>query len=252
MTLSFEQLVEHALGLFAHLVEQRLARLGEAARDQLGLAAPRSRSRRERRDDDQDAVLGEVPPVAQRDVLHVADAEPVDEGDAGLDCRSTMRRRDSSSSTTEPFSASTIRVRGHAASRGELRVRRQHAELAVDRHDRTSAGRAPSIVRSSSALPWPETCTGAISWCRTSAPDFASRLIASWTRSSFPGTGLAEMITVSPALDLHRRVVVVGDPRQRRERLALAAGAEDRAPRRGAYVVELLRLDAATSSGTSM
>jgi len=53
-------------------------------------------------------------------------------------------------------------------------------------------------VRSSSARPWPETCTGALSSCSTSAPDFASRLIASWTRSSFPGIGFAEMITVSP------------------------------------------------------
>ena len=45
-------------------------------------------------------------------------------------------------------------------------------------------------MRISSELPCPETCTGAISWCSTSAPAFASRLIVSWTRSSFPGTGL--------------------------------------------------------------
>jgi hypothetical protein len=38
-----------------------------------------------------------------------------------------------------------------------------------------------------------------LSSCSTSAPDFASRLIASCTRSSFPGIGFAEMITVSPA-----------------------------------------------------
>ena len=55
-----------------------------------------------------------------------------------------------------------------------------------------------SIVRISSEQAWPETCTGAISWCSTSAPAFASRLIESWTRSSLPGTGFAEMITVSP------------------------------------------------------
>ena len=92
----------------------------------------------------------------------------------------------------------------------------------------TDRGRtSPSIVRSSSAWPWPETCTGAISWWSTSAPERASWLIASCTRSSFPGTGLAEMITVSPRLDPDGRVVVVGDPHERRERLALAAGAED-------------------------
>jgi hypothetical protein len=55
-----------------------------------------------------------------------------------------------------------------------------------------------SIVRSSSWQAWPETCTGAISSCSTSAPARASWLIESWTRSSFPGTGFAEMITVSP------------------------------------------------------
>ena len=77
-------------------------------------------------------------------------------------------------------------------------------------------------MRSSSWQAWPETCTGAISSCRTSAPAFASRLIASWTRSSFPGTGFAEMITVSPGSTAHGRVVVVGDPGERGHRLALA------------------------------
>ena len=41
--------------------------------------------RRERRDDDEDAVVGEAPAVAERDVLDVADAEAVDEGDARVD-----------------------------------------------------------------------------------------------------------------------------------------------------------------------
>ena len=53
-------------------------------------------------------------------------------------------------------------------------------------------------MRISSEFPWPETCTGAISWCSTSAPARASSLIVSWTRSSFPGTAFAEMMTVSP------------------------------------------------------
>ena len=54
-------------------------------------------------------------------------------------------------------------------------------------------------MRSSSEFPWPDVCTGAISWWSTTAPARVSRLIVSWTRSSFPGTGFAEMITVSPA-----------------------------------------------------
>ena len=82
-------------------------------------------------------------------------------------------------------------------------------------------------MRSSSARPWPETCTGALSSCSTSAPDRARRLIASWTRSSFPGIGFAEMITVSPASTVTCGMVVVRDARHRRHRLALAAGAED-------------------------
>ena len=53
-------------------------------------------------------------------------------------------------------------------------------------------------MRSSSARAWPETCTSAFSSCSTSAPFLVSRLIASCTRSSLPGTGRAEMITVSP------------------------------------------------------
>ncbi len=58
--------------------------------------------------------------------------------------------------------------------------------------------RSAIIVRSSSAFAWPETCTGAICSCSTSAPAFARRLIESCTRSSLPGTGRAERITVSP------------------------------------------------------
>ena len=54
------------------------------------------------------------------------------------------------------------------------------------------------MVRSSSWQAWPETCTGAISSCSTSAPARASWLMESWTRSSFPGTGFAEITTVSP------------------------------------------------------
>ena len=91
----------------------------------------------------------------------------------------------------------------------------------------TARGRtSESSVRISSEQAWPETCTGAISWCRTSAPCRASRLIESWTRSSFPGTGLAEMITVSPRSTETFCVVAVRDPGQRRHRLALAARAE--------------------------
>ena len=55
----------------------------------------------------------------------------------------------------------------------------------------------------------------------------ASRLIVSCTRSSFPGHRLRRDDDRVALLDLHVRVVVVGHARQRRHRLALAAGAED-------------------------
>ena len=71
-------------GLGPRLVQQR-PRLDEPARDQLGRRGVAAVRVRQRGDDDQDAVLGQVPPVAESYVAHVADAEPVDEGDAGLD-----------------------------------------------------------------------------------------------------------------------------------------------------------------------
>ena len=77
-------------------------------------------------------------------------------------------------------------------------MRSQHAELAVHGHHALWVATRARSVRSSSEQAWPETWTGAISWCSTSAPVFASWLIVSCTRSSFPGTGFAEMITVSP------------------------------------------------------
>ncbi len=88
------QLADDAVGLGSQLVEQLLV-VADAARDQLGrrdLAAAAVRER-DGRDDDQDAVLREAPAVAQRDVLDVADAETVDERDAGLDRGRRSARR---------------------------------------------------------------------------------------------------------------------------------------------------------------
>ncbi len=63
----------------------------------------------------------------------------------------------------------------------------------------TARGRTrPYSVRISSCIACPETCTAAFSSCSTSAPALESWLIVSCTRSSFPGTGRADRITVSP------------------------------------------------------
>ena len=123
------------LGLVAHLVDQ-LVRLGEPARDQLGRGATRAvraasvvttirtpSSERWRRSRS----------ATSRDV---ADAEAVDERHARLDVVDDARHAVASSSTTSPFSAITIALGGHARVAREPRVRGQHPELAVDRHDR--------------------------------------------------------------------------------------------------------------------
>src|SRR5205823_12355292 len=79
-----DELIQDAVGLLAHLRQQRVG-LGEAAGDQLGRPGRGAAVRAaQRRDDDQDAVLGEMSPVAQSYVAHVSHAEAVDEGDAGL------------------------------------------------------------------------------------------------------------------------------------------------------------------------
>ena len=84
MTLSARQVGEDAAGLLAHLLDQLLPGLAEAARDQLGLPCDAAVRAGERRDHDQHAVLREVPPVAEGHVVHVPHSQPVDERDARL------------------------------------------------------------------------------------------------------------------------------------------------------------------------
>ena len=73
-----QTLRERPLGLVARLLEQRVG-LGEAARDDLGRRDLAAVLRPDGGDDDEDAVLGEVAAVAERDVLDVPHAEAVDE-----------------------------------------------------------------------------------------------------------------------------------------------------------------------------
>ena len=102
--------------------------------------------------------------------------------------RSTILTPLRESSTTSPFSAITIELAGTPASwarRACAACIRYSPWIGI-----TAFGRSRlNSVRSSSARAWPETCTSAFS---------VRRLIASCTRNSFPGTGRAEMITVSP------------------------------------------------------
>ena len=126
------ELTNDPVGLVTKLVEQ-LVRLGEAARDELGrrdLAAVRGCQGRH---DDEHAVVGELPPIAKRDVLDVADTQAVDERHPGVDpvdepCAAARELDDRAVLGDEDALVGNTRVAG------ELRVRREHPVLAVDRH----------------------------------------------------------------------------------------------------------------------
>ena len=57
-----------------------------------------------------------------------------------------------------------------------------------------------SMSLSSSWLPWPETCTRVCDLSKTVQPILESELMIPCTLFSLPGTGVAEMITVSSAV----------------------------------------------------
>ena len=179
-----------------NLVEQRL-RLAEAAHDQLGrptgrapfaatvattISTPSSdRCRRSRkatsRTSPTPSPSTNVTPVSH--AIH--DPRPVL---VQLDDRPVLGEHD--------------RARRNARVASQLRVRREHPELAVHRHHRLR----PDERRSPSGSP-PRCRARTRGRARSpgGAPPlraFASRLIVSCTRSSFPGTGFAERITVSP------------------------------------------------------
>ena len=90
-------------------------------------------SERNGRDDDQDAVLRKPAAVAERDVLDVPDAEPVDERDARVDpvddAHAGRGQLDDGAVLGDHDP-----IVGDAAVVRELRVRREHSVLAVDRH----------------------------------------------------------------------------------------------------------------------
>ena len=74
------------LDLAADVVEQPVGLLDErdAAEDHLGVDHRLAGLLGDRRDDDEDAVVGEHPAVAQRDVGGIADVDAVDEDHPGL------------------------------------------------------------------------------------------------------------------------------------------------------------------------
>ena len=139
---------------------------------------------------------------------------------------STIRGPRSSSSTTLPFSASTIEPAGTPAVASELGVRCEHPELAVDRHHGLRADEAedrPDLLRVAVAG-------------HVDGRDLLVQHLGAGLREPVDRVVDAELVPRHrlrgqddrvAALDGDGRMVVVRDPRQRRHRLALAARAED-------------------------
>ena len=92
----------------------------DAAGEHLGRDDGRAVLLGDRRDDDEDAVGGEHPAVAQRDVGDVADVDAVDEDHARPSPCSPKRAPSASISSGVPFSVRKMFSRGHADRLGEL------------------------------------------------------------------------------------------------------------------------------------
>ena len=109
------------------------SRNGHAAREHLGRDDRRAVLLGDRRDDDEDAVRGQHPAVAQRDVGDIADVHAVDEDHARLHLLPS-RAPSASISSGVPFSVRKMFSRGTPTACGELGVDQHPLEVAVDRH----------------------------------------------------------------------------------------------------------------------
>ena len=176
------------------------------------------------RDDDENAVLGQAAPVAERDVLDISDAEPVDERDARLDTvddpRAVRCHLDDGAVLGDHN-----RIVGDTAVLRQLRVRREHAVLAMDRHHR-----ARPHQRQQGAQLLRARVAGDVD-----GSDLLVEHLGAEAGKAVDRVVHAELVARHrlrrddhrvATLDRDVRVVAVGDPRQRGHRLALAPGAE--------------------------
>src|SRR6266511_1903901 len=216
-----EQVADDALRFRPHLGEQ-LVRLREAASDELGRS---DGAVRHRRDDDQNAVFREVPPVTERDVGHVADAQAVDERDAAVDA---VDDPDAVAGKLDDVAVlgDDDRGRRDADVLGEAGMRREHPELAVDRHHRLRPREREERPQLLGARVTRNVNRGVllVEHLRTVARQAVDRVVhpefVPWDGSRRDDDGVA-------ALDADRGMVVVGDARERGQRLALRPRAED-------------------------
>ncbi len=167
-------------------------------------------------------VARELLTVAQDDRVGIADAQAVDVHDAGLDGAAAL---DDAVAHLEGIAVVDHEdvLGGDAHLLAERGVRAQVHGLAVDGHEVARLGESEhelklllagvagnvdqgtalvvraSMSLSSSWLAWPETCTRARLLSYTSQPSLARLFTTCWTAFSLPGTGVAEMMTVSPS-----------------------------------------------------
>ncbi len=171
----------------------------------------------------------------------VADAEPVDERDARLDPVDDARRGSRAKLDHGAVLGDHDAVGRHARVPGELAVRREHPVLAVRRHDAAGSHEGehraqllgagvPGDVHVRDLL---------VQHLGAHLGEPVDRVVHA---QLVPRHGLRREDDGVAAVDRDRRMVVVGDPRERRHRLALAAGAEDHHLARR-QVHRLLRLD---------
>ena len=141
-------------------------------------------------------MLGQVPPVAQRDVAHVPHSEPVDERHARLDGvhdpRPALVQLDHA-----PVLGEHDRARRHTRVASELGVRSEHPELAVHRHHGLRADEAedrPDLLR----VPVAGHVHGRDLLVQHLGAGLREPVDRVVDAELVPGTGFADRMTVSP------------------------------------------------------
>ena len=224
ITWSRGELANDPIRLVAQLVDE-VVRLREPARDELGRRDLTAVRGRERRHDDEHAVVGEPAPVAERHVLHVPDPQAVDERDSRAHPVDEPRAAAGELDHRAVLGDEDPLLR-HARVTRELRMRGEHPVLAVDRHHvaRTEQRehrpqllltRVTGHVHGSDLL---------VQHLGPGACELVDRVVDA---QLVAGHGLRGDDDGVAGLDGDRLVVAVRDPGQRRHRLTLAPGAED-------------------------
>ena len=208
----------------AHLGDERLV-LAEPARDQLG----RARGRAPFAPTVATTISTPCSDRCRRSRSATSRTSPTPSPSTNVtpvSTRSTIRGPRSSSSTTRAVLGEHDRARRHTAVARELGVRREHPELAVDRHHGLRADEAedrPDLLRVAVAGDVHRRDL-LVQHLRAGLGQPVDRVVHAQLVPRHRLRGEDDRVA---ALDGHRGMVAVRDPRQRGHRLALASRAED-------------------------